>query len=195
MLVSSINLFLLNKPTCDECRGLNLLVMSLAVSGDVHRGFVLAFVCLISCCPYLPSIAPYNQVPQPFASAQLHPLCASTSPLQLARGKTESIPSTMASSTAVFAADACSAATSSTISSWTTLTSLASSPFSRRSSAARAASITSAAPPWTGVFRNAVKYEFPRFRLKVLTRPEGVWTLCDASANSAVRRCHRRSPG
>src|ERR1035437_3867897 len=156
MLVSSINLFLLSKQNCDRCRGLNLLVMSPAVSGDVHRGFVLAFVCLISCCPYLPSIAPYNQVPQPFASAQLHPLCASTRQLQSARGKTESISSTIASSTAVLAASAWSAATSSTISSWTTLTSLASSPFSRRSSAARAANITSAAPPWTGAFRKAV---------------------------------------
>src|ERR1035437_8472773 len=45
MLVSSINLFLLNNPTCDGCRGLNLLVMSPAVSGDVHRGSSFASAC------------------------------------------------------------------------------------------------------------------------------------------------------
>src|ERR1039458_1678124 len=45
LFVSSINLFLLNKPTCDGCRGLNLLVMSPAVSGDVYRGLPLASAC------------------------------------------------------------------------------------------------------------------------------------------------------
>src|ERR1035437_1569778 len=45
MLVSSIKVFLLNKPTCDGCRGLNLLVMSPAVSGDVYRGLPLASAC------------------------------------------------------------------------------------------------------------------------------------------------------
>src|ERR1035437_2265863 len=45
MLVSSINVFLLNKPTCDGCRGLRILVMSPAVSGDVYRGLPLASAC------------------------------------------------------------------------------------------------------------------------------------------------------